>query len=65
MIRYPSHTTRKSRPSKARDTPAASTSTPAIWTSVTTRYGTSSLSYAEANHEKFIQAHHTEKNTIA
>lgn len=45
--------------------PAATTSAPVIWTSVSSRYGTSSVSYAEANQVKFIQAHQIAKNTMA
>lgn len=36
-----------------------------IWTRVSSRYGTSSVSYAEANQVKFIQAHQIAKKTIA
>src|SRR5260221_12093384 len=39
-----------------RGTPAASTSTPIICTMVTMRNSQSSVSYAEENHEKLIQA---------
>jgi len=39
------------------------TSAPAIWTRVSRRYKSSSLSYAEANQVKFIQAHQIAKNT--
>lgn len=49
--------------SKARGTPAAKMSTPVIWTNVTRRYSVSSVSYAEANQEKFTQAHQIPKNT--
>lgn len=44
MMTYPTTTTVKSPSSKAAGTPAASTRTPAICTSVTSRYGTSSVS---------------------
>ena len=49
----------------ARGTPAARMSTPTIWTNVSSRYGTSSLSYADENHVKFIHAHQMAKNTMA
>ena len=39
-------------------------SAPVIWTSVVTRYGTSSLSYADANQVKLTHAHQIAKNTI-
>ncbi len=55
---------RKSVYSAARVTPAASTSTPAICTSVVSRYTPSSTSYADANQVKFIHAHQMAKNTI-
>ncbi len=54
---------RKSRLSNALGTPAVTTSTPAIWTNVSKRYTTSSVSYAEANHVKFIHGHQIAKNT--
>jgi hypothetical protein len=48
----------------ARGAPDASTSTPAICTKTSNRYATPSVSYAEANHVKFIHAHQMAKNTI-
>jgi hypothetical protein len=56
--------TEKSPRSNARGTPAASTSTPLICSMVSKRYGTSSVSYADANQVKFIHAHQMAKNTI-
>ena len=56
--------TEKSWSSNARGTPAASTRTPLICSMVSRRYGTSSVSYAEANQVKFIHAHQIAKNTI-
>ena len=46
-------------------TPAARIKAPVICTNTASRYGTSSLSYADANHVKFIHAHQMAKNTIA
>src|SRR6266508_4718212 len=62
MITYPMTTTRRSPRSNAAEMPEANTSTPAICTSVVIRYGPSSVSYAEANQVKFIQAHQMPKN---
>lgn len=42
--------------------PTATISTPMIWTNTRSRYGTSSVSNADANHVKFIQAHQMAKN---
>src|SRR5216683_3670613 len=46
----------RSMEANMRGTPAASTSTPIICTMVTSRVTQSSVSYAEENHEKLIQA---------
>src|SRR5579864_4852414 len=46
----------RSMEANMRGTPAASTSTPIICTMVTMRNSQSSVSYAEENHEKLIQA---------
>lgn len=43
--------------SKLTGSPKVRTMTPIIWTSVATRNSASSLSYADANHVKFIHAH--------
>jgi hypothetical protein len=64
MITYPMTMTVKSLSAKTRGTPAAMTSEPAICTSTSSRYGTSSVSYAEANQVKFIHAHQMAKNVI-
>ena len=65
MMTYPNVTMRKSGWSAAaRGTPAASTSAPVIWTNVVSRYTASSVSYADANQVKFIQAHQMAKNTM-
>ena len=45
-------------------TAAAYTRAPAICTSVNSRYGTSSASWADANHVKFIHAHQMPKNAM-
>jgi len=44
--------------------PAANNNAPAIWTNTSSRYGTSSQSYADANQVKAIHAHQMAKNTI-
>ncbi|MEZ5144631.1 MAG: hypothetical protein R2726_19270 [Acidimicrobiales bacterium] len=43
--------------------PAARINTPTMMTNTASRYGTSSVSYADANHVKFIHAHQMAKNT--
>ncbi len=65
MIAYPIVTIVKSFAPLARGTPAAITSAPAICTRTASRYGTSSVSNADANHVKFIHAHQSAKKTIA
>ena len=65
MMRYPTTIVRKSLFSMVTGTPAASTSTPAICTSVSRRYRASSTSNADANQVKLTQAHQTAANTIA
>ena len=45
--------------------PAASTSTPPIWTNVSSRYSQSSAPKDVANQVKFIHAHQIAKNTSA
>ena len=62
---YPRVTTPRSWASNARGTPAARISAPVIITNTARRKTTSSLSYADANHVKFIHAHQMAKNTIS
>ncbi len=63
MITYPPVTALKSPPANAAGTPAARTSTPAIWTKVSRRKGTSSVSNDDANQVKLTHAHQMAKKT--